>query len=171
VIDIARHTNVPLEWLLTGFPLPVHSGDGTLVFHPDGRGNTVPLIDVEEAVRTRSDERTEVATPRIPTVYPCGPQAFAVIMPDRSGMPLYEPGDRMVFDPALRIEPGDVVLAAVGPDRIPIIGRISYEIGAKGRRVTVVTPVNPLFAPARSDHARLDVCAALSEHTHPHKTR
>lgn len=163
-VQIARVTGVSLSWLLTGLPLPVQSTDGRLVFIGNEGGNTVPLVAPDDVARDLDDELARTNLPRIPTVFACGPRAFAVIMPDRSGLPSYEPGDRLVFDPDRRVEPGDLVLAAVGAERTALIGRLSYETSPHGR-VTVIAPVNPLYAPARSDHGPIQIRGSLSEFT------
>ena len=73
----------------------------------------MPKISAQAAVW--GDARAKVQSDQsIPTRYPCGPNSFAIEVPDKSNSPEYMPGDTVVIDPDETPAPGDMVLAVVG---------------------------------------------------------
>lgn len=162
VMAVARATQTPVSWLLTGHPLPEQTPNGNLVFRDNG-GRTVPLVSARQAATGVSPD---AETPRIPTIFPCSDKAFAIAIVDRANAPLLMPGARVVFDPDLQPEPEDIVLATAGASAAPIIGQLQYVATADGV-TTVVQPINTAFAAERSDKSALTVIAVMSEHTQP----
>lgn len=160
-IAIARETNVPLAWLLIGQPLPMRTADGKLLWSSAG-GRTVAIISLQSALQGRFDEP---AAQRIATVFPCGANAFAIIITDRANAGVIDADDRAVFDPSASYQPDDYVLAAIGSSGKSAIGKLQYEATAHGV-VTIIRPHNPSYRPLRSDiDGTISVIGKLSELT------
>lgn len=159
---IARHTRVPLEWLMTGHPLPEQDANGRLLFASDGV-RTVPLLSMREAA---SDQPIDQKTPRIPAAFACGPRAFAVQAVDQANSPVIDPGDKVIIDPDRKTSPNQLVMALPFDSDEPIIGRLAYETTASGH-IIIVRPVNQAFKAARSDHGSLAIIGAVTEVSKP----
>lgn len=159
---IARHTGVPIEWLMTGHPLPEKDANGRLMFAADGV-RTVPLMSLRQAV---IEQPKSVNLPRIPAAFSCGPNAFAIIVESASNAPAIDRGDKLIVDPDRIAEPGQIVLAVSVESDEPAIGRLQYETSADGH-VTVIRPINQAYKAMRSDHGPVRVVGVVTEIAKP----
>lgn len=159
---IARHTGVPIEWLMTGHPLPEQDANGRLLFAADGV-RTVPLMSLRQAV---IEQPRSVNLPRIPAAFACGPNAFAVIAETAANSPTIDRGDKLIVDPDRSAEPGQIVLAVSTDTDEPSIGRLQYETSSGGH-VTVIRPINQAYKALRSDHGPVRVVGVVTEIAKP----
>jgi SOS-response transcriptional repressor LexA len=93
-----------------------------------------------------------------------GDKVFAIEVEDRSMSPDFYPTDRVVFDPEVRAEPGDFVLALAGEE---VLLR-KYRMKSTG--VFELAPMNPDWPTLGSDADSIRVLGTLVEHRRYRKT-
>lgn len=158
LLMLARITSAPLDWLLYGGPLPERDANGRLIPRVD-RGSTVPMYKLADAVRGRG---SAVAVGRVHAYFPCSDNAVCFEVPDDSNVPEYPSGTIWIVDPDVPPAAGCMVVATHGDRQSPIIGRLRYETTSSGR-VTIVAPINPDWAQARSDIEPVQIIAVMTE--------
>lgn len=91
-------------------------------------------------------------------------QAFAVEVDGDSMAPLFERGDQLVVDPAVRPKPGDYVVARVG-DAVDATFRRYRTIGmdGDGQEIIELQPLHPDYYPVRSDVIPITVIGKVVE--------
>lgn len=153
---VARMTGVTTDWLITGTELSEPINARTIdAFRVSGRA--VAMISVEQALTGLSEG---VDAPLINVVFPCGPNSYAVVMPNDSNSPQFPKGSILVFDPDADREPERLVFAAFNGK--PVFGHLNYENGPSGP-IEIVRPSRPGWPEARSDAGTLVVRAVLTE--------
>ncbi len=75
------------------------------------------------------------------TYFECSSSSFAIDISDKANHPLFNKGDRVVIDPTLKPEPGDMVMAYLVKDKLVIFRR--FRIGG-------LAPLNTDYIPADS---------------------
>ena len=153
----SRLTNAPLDWLQFGGPLPSRDDEGRLIV-PAERGRTVPMLKVAAAV-AREEPREDA--PRIHAYFPCGPNSYYFPLENNANAPAFPEGSLWIVDPDMKQEPGFMVLGAYGQERKPVLGVLKFEATPKGV-VTIISPLNPNWAAARSDIEELDIVAVMA---------
>lgn len=88
---------------------------------------------------------------------------FALRLRDDSNAPQYQPGDIVVINPAIQPKPGRMILASNNGDSIFAQYRDS-GINERGDQVFELHPLNPIYAPMRSDRTPLAIVGAMVEH-------
>lgn len=116
------------------------------------------LLEAAQGVKSEANSETFITT------YPCSATAFAVRIPDISNAPRYPLGTTMVFDRTLTPRPTDVVLAAIGKQRQPVIGEYRVEATRKGK-TQIIQPINDAFPAARSDVDPVEIIGVMTEAT------
>jgi transcriptional regulator with XRE-family HTH domain len=159
LLRLAGYLLVTSDWLLKGGPLSEHTMTANVV-QVDAR-RAYPMLSMSSAAAKRAavdgaDTFVAQAT--------CSEAAYWVELPDDSNGPDFPRYSRGLFDPLAQHNPGDIVLAAAGPDSRPVVGQLSIENTAAGS-VVVVTPRNSLWPAARSDRGELLVVSTMVEHT------
>ncbi len=143
--SLARLFGVRLEWLLD------ESGPMTAAGSPEGAGadriSRVPVIN-----RVQAGDWTEIADPYAPgaadehllTDLPVGSNAFALVIEGLSMAPDFQPGDKVIIDPAVAPRPGELVVAKREGD--PEATFKKYRLrgqDAWGRDIVELVPLNP----------------------------
>lgn len=111
-------------------------------------GRKVPLV---ERGQVQAKDKYSVADSVVYTSFPCGPNAYAIVMWDASCAPAIPKGSRLIFDPDKVAIPGDFVLAAV--DGEIVCGALRFETGPSGS-VAVVQPLDDRWPAHREDCAQ-----------------
>jgi SOS-response transcriptional repressor LexA len=143
LVCIAEFRGVSLTWLMTGTGLPIDDLSGPVIALRAERGRTVPKISAQVAVAGNSWQARRSTNETVQTHFPCGPRSYALSIFDRSNAPKYEIGDTVVIDPDEPPSPGDMVLAAMGPDDKPVFRKYRLESGQSGNgSVIVLAPLN-----------------------------
>lgn len=142
---LARLFAVRLEWLIAGSgpvtpgaPGPRASGEG---------GTLVPVID-----RVQAGDWTEVYDPfsagggedYLLTDREVSPQTFALVIEGDSMAPEFQPGDKVIIDPAVRPRPGEFVVAKRDQDQEATFKK--YRLRGhdeEGREIVELVPLNP----------------------------
>jgi transcriptional regulator with XRE-family HTH domain len=166
LVAFCQEANANIGWLLYGQHLPEQAGNASLTTG-GVRGRFVSLSSVAAIITKQPiDQDAE----KVFAHFPCGPHSQAFVLPDDSNAPEHPAGTIWIVDPDERPMPGDMVLACIGQDLIPVFGRFRVETTAAGR-VTVVSPINTDWPAARSDIEALEVIAVMTEHSAQRRTR
>lgn len=92
------------------------------------------------------------------------PSTFALRLRDDSNAPQYQPDDIVVINPAKQPKFGRMILAAnQGGDAIFAQYR-DGGINERGEKVFELHPLNPVYAPMRSDRLQLSIVGTMVEH-------
>lgn len=159
ILRLAGFLLVTSDWLLKGGQLPEYALTSSIV--PAAEQRVFPMVSMADAVSGRP---TSQSAERYVAQAHASDTAYWIELPDDSNAPDFPRKSRGLFDPTAIASPGDVVLAAVGSDSRPVVGQLSAQTTPSGV-VLVVTPRNPLWPAARSDHESLIVVAPMVEHT------
>lgn len=98
--------------------------------------------------------------PTVRTRGPVGPNATAFKITTRANTPELNPGDEVVIDPDVTPEPGDLVVAVVGDEDMPILRR--YR--ARGQMVELA-PVNTDWETVVAPKEKVQFFGVVMEHT------
>jgi len=90
--------------------------------------------------------------------------AYRLVLEPGTASREYPSGTVLVMDPDVKPEPGDLVHAIYGEPYSPVIGHLSFQ-SSKNGITTLVTPLNPYCAAARSDLATLEIVSVMVEST------
>jgi SOS-response transcriptional repressor LexA len=142
---LARLFAVRLDWLLAGEGPMADGTEGA--GSPRESGTPVPVID-----RVQAGDWTEVHDPYaagggedyLLTDLPVSPNTFALVVEGTSMAPDFQPGDKVIIDPALAPRPGDLVVAKRDKDQEATFKK--YRLRGKderGRDVIELAPLNP----------------------------
>lgn len=104
-------------------------------------GRRVPLIELEDITVSNGSVRLSKTTyPARPihTKYPCGEDAAAFIMRDRSMEPKIDLGDVVIIDPSIAPIPRDLVLVHIIDRNQNVFRQFSYGTNAE----VLLTPIN-----------------------------
>lgn len=159
--SIAHALSISVNFLLTGIESPVQI---VPISGREGR-RTVPILREEDAIARRMDREIGSAE----THFPCSDHAYIVVVWDGSNAPRLQRGDQVVIDPALKPEPGDIVLAAVGSPTRPVLAKYSLA-QFDGTRVPVLQHLNPDWSQhvlETPDHGY--VVGVMTEHASPRR--
>lgn len=134
----ARVSGVAVGWLLSGDTKQPE--DPPAHWHHEG-SVAVPLLTPDEALKIPLEPWAGgLGGPRIQTQWRCSPTSFAIDVFDSSNEPDFIPGaTRLVVDPEVHHQPGDIVFASVSD--APVVGTLR-EAPKTGY---AVAPKNPAF--------------------------
>ena len=142
---LARLFHVRVQWLLDEFG-PMAS-DKDVPDDAPAQIVRVPVID-----RVEAGNRTEVEDPCVAgsadeflqTDLDVSTSTFALIIQGRSMAPDFQPGDKVIIDPAIQPRPGDFVVAKRDNDQAPTFKKYRPRSQDElGQEVIELTPVNP----------------------------
>jgi transcriptional regulator with XRE-family HTH domain len=162
LIAFARLTGVNAHWLLTGISVDQVSGDdgefGTAV----RGGRVVPKISLLEAITLVPSYKT---TEYVHTHFDCSDKAFVIDVFDARNAPEYLPDvHRVVIDPEIEPQPGDMVLARI--DGAPVFGKYTRARGG----IVEIHALNEDWEPRRVDVDNGDrVIGVMTEHAKPRR--
>jgi len=166
VFELAPHVDARPEDLLAGRGPGDRGGDSAIAKVSSLGGRIVPTYDFE-TVRQRYKQPGFAEEVR--SNFPCSPESFALLISDRSNAPKYLPGDRVIIDPELAPEPGDMVLAFVGVDMLPVLRRVTFLQTGPAPRYAL-KPLNdtwPEFVVGPEEPG--EIVGVVSEHTQPRR--
>lgn len=113
LIAFSRVVSCDLIWLLKGI-----EPEGTEGISVPRKGRVVAIISAQQATKTPIDYSAEET---FHTQVECSKRSFAFTVFDRRNEPEFLVGDRVVIDPAGKLEIGSMVFAVVGGE--PIFAR------------------------------------------------
>jgi len=91
-------------------------------------------------------------------------RAFALEINGESMLPEFRSGDRVIIDPAIPPSPGCFVVAKNGGDEATFKKYRLRGIGDNGEEIIELVPLNPDFAPMRSDKTPFRIVGKMVEH-------
>ncbi|WP_257829230.1 LexA family protein [Burkholderia glumae] len=161
ILQIARETKnaVPLPGMPEKFARNVVPAEiGT---------RRIPLISSVQAGRM-----TEVVDPFLPgaafeylqTDLDLSEHAFALEIEGLSMTPDFNPGDRVIVEPAIRPRPGDFVVAKNGREEATFKKYRARGIGADGNDAFELVPLNPDYPTISSEHEPVRIIGVMVEH-------
>lgn len=126
----------------------------------------IPVLDYHEAALWTVD--SSVAQPgqheSIMTNLEYPQSTFALRLRDDSNAPQYQPDDIVVINPAKQPRFGRMILAA-NQDGDAIFAQYrDGGINERGEQVFELYPLNPVYAPMRSDRLKLTIVGTMVEH-------
>lgn len=157
IIALASALGKPVQWILSGHAPSIYSPE----YVESKWGREVAYCAPGTAIHSIDHD---ISKPILISRFQSGPRSFYFEITDSSLSPMFPIGSLLVMDPDKKPLPGTTVLASYGKEPEPIIGALTYA-SAPGQKIIIVTPHNPAWAPARSDIARLEVIAVLTEAT------
>lgn len=92
------------------------------------------------------------------------PSSFALRVEGDSMEPKFQPGDIVVLDPAIEPVPGDYVVARNASPQAAFRQYRSGGTNEQGQEVFELWPLNPLYAPMRSDRQTIRIAGVMVEH-------
>ncbi|EGD06606.1 putative phage repressor [Burkholderia sp. TJI49] len=90
--------------------------------------------------------------------------AFALEIEGLSMAPDFNPGDRIIIDPAIQPRPGDFVVAKNGREEATFKKYRARGVGADGREAFELIPLNPDYPTISSEHERVRIIGVMVEH-------
>lgn len=162
---LAKLLNVNIMWLAYGLGLPEHTSNDSLraKLEPGG-GRTVPALSPSDAAKDFEQAIVE-ATTRSPAHFDCGPRAFSIELWSNANAPDFPIKARVVIDPDVKAQPGDMVFAVVG-DGEPAFGQLA-QTRQGGVMVMVLRPRNPAFAEEIISDDGGRIIGTMTEHAIP----
>lgn len=157
LLKLADALQVSAEYLLTGRTSVVETAQMSEVQTRRG-GRVVPKLTALHAVRGNTD----AVLGHYQTYFPCGPRAFLVEVWDDSNAPRYNLGDMLVIDPDKTPMPGRMVLAAVGADSDPALGRYVRRVN-NGQTTDVVEHLNAVWGEHPIDGTASQIVGVVTE--------
>jgi transcriptional regulator with XRE-family HTH domain len=133
--EIAKALGIDLSWLAFGLLEPMMNG--TFGRRDSKRGLLVPTITASQAAVDFASA-AQAATEWVQPHFPCSPESFRLSVWDRSN---YEIGDSIVVDPKRTPAPENMVFAAIGSTKMPVLGSLRIE-RTSGGLVSVIAPKN-----------------------------
>lgn len=89
--------------------------------------------------------------------------AFALEIKGDSMLPEFNPGDRVIIDPAIRPQPGDYVVAKNGEEEATFKKYRLRSINEQGAEVFELVPLNPDYPSIRSDEVPIKIVGTMVE--------
>jgi transcriptional regulator with XRE-family HTH domain len=89
---------------------------------------------------------------------------FALRLRDDSNAPQYQPNDIVVMSPAMQPKFGRMILAANQEGDAIFAQYRDGGINERGEKVFELHPLNPVYAPMRSDRLQLAIVGTMVEH-------
>ena len=167
IVRFARLTGADLLWVMTGTrqgeskPPPADSQQ------TDGTAQAIPKLSLQDALRGHAKGKCAVKNTTIPQ-FPCSASAFAIVILDNSNAPRFEPGDQVVIDPHATPLPGDMVLAVVAGEPLPVFRKYRIESGVRSKS-TVLEPLNEDWPREVAAQSKIQLLGVMSEHTKPRR--
>lgn len=92
------------------------------------------------------------------------PSTFALRIRGDSMEPTFKQGDIVVIDPTIQPKPGDFIVANDASGEGTFKQYRHAGMNEKGQEVFELLPLNPLYAPMRSDRQQLAIVGTMVEH-------
>lgn len=129
------------------------------------RGRRIPILDYEQAVQypeaieaLRDSELKDF----ILTYGEYSKMSFALRIRGDSMTPRFRDGDMIIIDPAVKPKPGHFVVASTGLSPEATFRQFrDAGINEKGEAVFELVPLNPIYAPMRSDRQPIKIIGTV----------
>ncbi|VVD74618.1 peptidase S24 [Pandoraea horticolens] len=164
-----RELGISATWIDDGQGQMLSSADpGNTNIRPADIGmRRVPLISSVQA-----GQMTEAVNPFPPGVafeylltdLQLSEHAFALEIEGQSMEPEFKEGDRIIVDPGLQAQPGDFVVAKNGREEATFKKYRPRGIGAGGREVFELVPLNTDYPTINSEHEPARIIGVMVEH-------
>lgn len=140
LLALAKLLGTTSDWLLYGKEDDSIGYEASLTPVDNDLGREVPLLSLEDLPLpdTGFEKNRTANRPRIRTHFPCGPNAAGFVMRDRSMEPRVNPGDIVVVDPDMPLEPGDLVAVRIKSTGLVVFRQFGFAPGDK----RVLSPIN-----------------------------
>jgi SOS-response transcriptional repressor LexA len=127
----------------------------------------VPILDYREAAHWNPVDSSPAGEEQHETImtdleHPSS--TFALRVRGNSMEPEFREGDIVVIDPTIPPKPGDYVVATDSSGEANFKQYRNGGINEKGLEVFELWPLNPLYAPMRSDRQSLAIVGTMVEH-------
>ena len=156
---IAQVLGVNPAWLQTGEGDPDNPVVHVVVEGVEVLFRRVPLFKVVDSLlRYLKGKPAKAASVGIITNLTVSDRVFAVEVTDSSMAPIFESGDRVVFDPEIKPEPGDYVLALVS--EMPVLRKFRMKTGG----VYELAPMNADWPTLTSSEESITILGVMVEH-------
>lgn len=127
----------------------------------------IPLLDFKQATKLFVNDPTfrEVEMKHFILTYgDHSKMSFALHIRGDSMLPNFKEGDSIVIDPAVKPYPGAFVVAAINPSDEAVFRQYrAGGINENGQDVFELLPLNPIYAPMRSDRQAIRIIGTLVE--------
>ena len=167
----AIYLDVNPHWLATGegemLPPTGQRQEASNVLPAQIGMRRVPLINyVQAGVWTEALEREAIGADfeYLLTDLELSASAFALEIKGDSMLPNFKPGDRVIIDPEICPNPGDFVVAKNGEEEATFKKYRPRGMTDRGNLIFELTPLNPDFAPIRSDQTPIRIVGTMVEH-------
>lgn len=167
----AAFLGVNPDWLATGegemLPPTGQRQEASNVLPAQIGMRRVPLINyVQAGVWTEALEREAIGSDfeYLLTDLDLSASAFALEIKGESMLPNFRPGDRVIIDPEICPNPGDFVVAKNGEEEATFKKYRPRGMTDRGNLIFELTPLNPDFAPIRSDQTPIRIVGTMVEH-------
>lgn len=127
----------------------------------------IPVLDYVQAGRWTGvdpDAGDEEMRETIATDLEHPPSTFALRIRGNSMEPEFREGDVVVIDPTIQPHPGDYVVATDESGEGTFKQYRNAGINERGDGVFELCPLNPLYAPMRSDRQQIAIVGVMVEH-------
>lgn len=165
---LARYLNTTQDWLMDGRGESSTNYESSLSPVDSDLGREVPLLALEDIpLSQQAGARKPAKRVLVRTHFRCGPKATAFLVRDRSMEPRINPGDIVVVDPDMPLEPGDFVAVHITDQDLVVFRQFSYGPNDSRRLV----PINQLHRSyefsADEWVKRIVVLGVMTERTEP----
>jgi len=161
---LAEILGTNIDWLITGAGEATQGHSSGNINHVSQlRGRVVPRMSIADTPFTIS------TSTYVQTHFPCSQSSWAFSIEDRSNEPRFMPGDSVVIDPELEARPGDMVVAAIGPQRRPVFRLLRLASAFPAPRY-ILEPLNRTWPDEHINGPEDgEIIGVLSEHTIPRR--
>lgn len=169
---MAQATGVSAEWLVSGSGSKFVNTANTAIANVGSR--RIPLISyVQAGGWTAVTDRFEPgdAEEFLLTDQDLGDNAFALEIVGESMLPDFQPGDRVIIDPAVAPQPGDFVVARNGELEATFKKYRPRGVNEHGDTVFELVPLNEDYPSMRSDATPIQIIGTMIEHRKYRKRR
>lgn len=127
----------------------------------------IPILDYVQAGKWTPESYQIVDSDQQETIMANlehSPSTFALRVRGDSMEPQFKDGDIVVIDPTIQPKPGDFIVANEANGEATFKQFRIAGINEKGIQVFELWPLNPLYAPMRSDRHQLAIVGTMVEH-------
>jgi len=169
IVDIAKALETTPAYLR--LETDVEHAGGSNVIPADIGVHRIPLINYVQAGNWSEIADGFHAGEHLLTDLDLSDRAFALEIKGDSMLPEFRPGDRVIIDPAIPPSPGCFVVAKNGGDEATFKKYRLRGIGDSGEEIIELVPLNPDFAPMRSDKIPFKIIGKMVEHRKYYKNK
>jgi HTH-type transcriptional regulator, cell division transcriptional repressor len=167
IVRFARLTGADLLWVMTGTRQGESKPPSADWQAAEGAAQAIPKLSLQDALRGQPKGKCSSKNVTFPQ-FPCSGSAFAIVILDNSNAPRFEPGDQVVIDPQTTPLPGDMVLALIAGEPLPLFRKYRIESGVRSKS-TVLEPLNEDWPREVALQSKIRLLGVMTEHTKPRR--